>query len=155
MSASSPASFFQLRRLQEVRKYVNQKVLKQLVHAFIISRLDYCNCILAAARFHITSALQQLHWLSIHYRIQYKLCLLMYSVCQQHCPVYISNMVQSESVANSTHCQGLRSSMCPTFVVPRTCTKLGERAFSVCPPVAWNALPVTIFVILRTQNYLS
>ena len=26
---------------------------------------------------HVTSALQQLHWLPIHYRIQYKLCLLM------------------------------------------------------------------------------
>jgi len=34
--------------------------------------------------------------------------------------------------------------MCPTFVVPRTRTKLGERAFSVCGPVAWNALPATI-----------
>jgi len=77
--------------------------------------LDYCNCILAslpkcvnllllqvqnaAARLifglrpqdHVTSVLQQLHWLPIHYRIQYKLCLLMYSVCQQHCPVYISH----------------------------------------------------------------
>jgi len=84
----------------------------------------------------MTSALQELHWLPIHYRIQYKLCLLMYSVCQQHCPVYSSNMVQS--VANSTHRQGLRSSTCPTR------TKLGERAFSVSGPVAWNALPATV-----------
>jgi len=30
------------------------------------------------------------------------------------------------------------------FVVPRIRTKLGERAFSVCGPVAWNALPATI-----------
>jgi len=51
------------------------------------------------------SALQQLHWLPVNYRVQYKLCLLMYSVCQQQRPVYISNMVQS--VANSTHRQGL------------------------------------------------
>ena len=29
-------------------------------------------------------------------------------------------------------------------VVSRTCTKLGERAFSVSGPVAWNALPATI-----------
>ena len=74
--------------------------------------------------------------------IQYKLCLLMYSVCQQQCPVCVSNMVQS--VANSTHRQGLRSSTCPTFVVPRTRTKLGERAVSVSGRVAWNALPATI-----------
>ena len=66
----------------------------------------------------------------------------MYSVCQQHCPVYIGNMVQF--VANSTHRQGLWSSTYPMFVVPRTRTKLGERAFAVCGPVAWNALPATI-----------
>jgi len=40
----------------------------------------------------------------------------MYSVCQQQCSVYINNMVQS--VANINHRQGLRSSTCPTFVVP-------------------------------------
>ena len=88
------------------------------------------------------SAVQQLHWLPIHYRIQCKLCLLMYSVCQQQCPVSISNMLQS--VANYIYCQGLRSSTRPTFVVPRTRTKLRQRAFSVCGPVAWNALPATI-----------
>jgi len=43
---------------------------------------------------------------------QYKLCLLMYSVCRQQCPAYISNMVQS--VANSTHRQSLQSSTCLT-----------------------------------------
>jgi len=65
----------------------------------------------------------------------------------QHCPAYISNMVQS--VASSTHRQGLRSSTCPTYVVPTTRTKLGERAFSVSGPVAWNALPANI---RRTAN---
>jgi len=48
------------------------------------------------------------------------------------------------SVANYTHRQGLRSSTYLTFVVPRTRTRLGERAFSVCGPLAWNALPATI-----------
>ena len=76
---------------------------------------------------------------AVYYRIQYKLCLLMYFACHQHCPAYISNVVQS--VATSTHRQGLRSSTCPTYVVPKTRTKLGERAFSVSGPVAWNALP--------------
>jgi len=75
-------------------------------------------------------------------------------VCQQQCPVYISNnMIQS--VANSTHRHGLRSSMCLTFVVPRTRTRLGERAFSVSGPVVWNTLPATIRNTILTQNYLN
>jgi len=39
--------FFQLRRLRQIRKHFNRQVMKQLVHAFVISTLDYCNCILA------------------------------------------------------------------------------------------------------------
>ena len=61
-----------------------------------------------------------------------------------YCPAYISNMVQSLATSSSTHRQGLRSSTCPTYVVPRTRTKLGKRAFSVSGPVAWNALPANI-----------
>jgi len=49
-----------------------------------------------------------------------------------------------QSVANSTHRQGLQSSTRPMFVVPRTRSKLGERALSLSGPVAWNALPATI-----------
>jgi len=110
VSKLTSSCFFQLRRLCEVRKYVNLQVLKQLVHAFIITRLDYCNCILAcllkylilqlqrvqnaAARLifglrprdHVTSVIQQLHWLPVYCLIQYKLRLLMYSAYHQHCP---------------------------------------------------------------------
>ena len=129
--------------------YVNHRqLLKQLVHAFIISRLDYCNYILtglpkclilqlqqvqnAAARLifelrprdPVKPALQ-LHWLPVYYWVQYSLCLLRYSASHQCCPAYTSNKVQS--VVTSTHCHGLWSSTCITYVVPRTPTTLGER----------------------------
>jgi len=39
--------FYQLRRL---RRRVGQDVTLQLVMAFVISRLDYCNSVLAALR---------------------------------------------------------------------------------------------------------
>jgi len=89
------------------------------VHAFVISGLtDYCNGILAslprcllsqlqqvqnaAARLvlglkprgHIRPALFELHWLPVHLRIEYKLCLLMHSATVQCCPSYISDLVQ-------------------------------------------------------------
>jgi len=56
----------------------------------------------------------QPHWLPVYYRIQYKLCLLMYySVSHQHCPAYIGDMVQS--VATSIPTVKVRS---PVFHMP-------------------------------------
>ena len=87
-------SVYHLRRLRQIRRRAGSEVTVRLVQAFIISRLDYCNSVLAslpestiqplqhvqnaAARLifglrtsdHITASLIQLHWLSIRWRIQ-------------------------------------------------------------------------------------
>ena len=79
--------------------------MEQLVLAFVISRLVYCNGILAGLpmrllshlqrvqnatttlrlqpRNYIKPALFKLHWLPVYLKIQYKLCLLMHSVTVQ------------------------------------------------------------------------
>ena len=72
--------YHQLSRIRQVRRLVGQDVAQQLVSAFILSRLDYCNSLLsrlpwptvqplqrvmnAAARVvmnHVKPALKQLH----------------------------------------------------------------------------------------------
>ena len=37
------ASFFQLRLLAKVKPYLRRADLEKVIHAFISSRLDYCN----------------------------------------------------------------------------------------------------------------
>jgi len=107
---------FQLRRLRQIRRSVGEEVTKRLVTALILSRLDYCNAVLAglpqstlqplqrvqntAARLvsdtkprdHISPVLAQLHWLPVNQRITYKLCLLMHLVHVKHCPDYLNNL---------------------------------------------------------------
>ena len=95
--------FYQLRQLHFIRRCVSQDAAKALVHAFISSRVDYCNSLVfgatdqvirrlqavmnAAARLivglrrsdHITPALRDtLHWLPVKQRIVYKIALLVY-----------------------------------------------------------------------------
>ena len=94
--------FHQLRQLRQVRGSLTTAALKTLVHAFISSRLDYCNSLLsgitdslldklqsvqnAAARLitgtckfdHITPVLSELHWLPVRQRITFKVALLVY-----------------------------------------------------------------------------
>jgi len=62
----------------------------------------------------------------------YKVALLMFTVDDNHCPVYLSESVAS---ANSDPPrQHLRSASNLDFIVPRIRTKFGDRKFSVTGP---------------------
>ncbi len=92
-------AFFHLRNIAKLRNMLTVSDAEKLVHAFMTSRLDYCNALLggpassinklqivqnAAARIltrsrkydNITPILQSLQWLLIKFRISYKILLL-------------------------------------------------------------------------------
>jgi len=107
--------FYQLRRLRAVRGQFGQEVTGHLVSVFILSRLDYCNAVLAvlpastlallqrimhaATRVvddlkpydHITPTPKALHWLPVKQRTEFKLCLLVYLVIKKRAPVCLEN----------------------------------------------------------------
>ena len=94
-------------------------VMIQLVMAFVLNRIDYCNAVLAglprtaieplqhaqnaAARLvfglrssdHITRALTLLHWLPVRFHIKFKLCLLMHQIHVGRCLSYLAALVSS------------------------------------------------------------
>jgi len=155
--------FFQLRHLQQIRQRVGREVTIHLVFALVLSRLDYCNSILAGlpactvnilqrvqnavARLicqlkphkNVTESLKQLHWLPVKQRVQYKLCMVMYCVHHGLAPPYITELVTS--VAAQPSRLGLRSADTTNYVQPRIRTKFGERFFSYAGPSTWNLLP--------------
>ena len=91
------AAFYHLHNIRRIKRYLSRDSLLTLIHAFITSRLDYCNGLLyglpkaqtaklqrvqnAAVRLvmnigkysHITPALYELHWLPICLRIHFPL----------------------------------------------------------------------------------
>lgn len=156
--------YLQIRRLHSIKHYLTPDSIKTLVHACVLSRLDYCNSILygisndllnrlqriqnAAARVisgkrkydHISDTLKELHWLPIRQRISYKLALITYKCLHGVGPVYLS-----ELLVRKTHARDLRSSKCSLLVVPRTALKsAGDRSFSAAAPSVWNGLPPRI-----------
>jgi len=158
---------YHFRRLRQVRRRAGYDVTVRLVLAVVMSRIDYCNAVLArlpaatteplvrvqkaAARLvlhlgprdYVTSALQQLHWLPISQRITYKLCVLMYAAHSGNSPAYISDIVL-QSQRSASHQPGLRSADSNDYIKPRLNTKFGERSFSYAGPLAWNQLPSSI-----------
>jgi len=80
------------------------------------------------------------HWLPVTHRIQYKLSLMMFLVHSHQCPDYMSNTVSMVSDDPGRR----RSATSTDYHVPRTLTKLGDRAFSIAGPKAWNNLPQSV-----------
>ena len=167
--------FFQLRRLKQVRRILGPEITASLVSAFVTSRLDYCNALLAglpkstiaplqrvqnaAARLitgiryhdHVTPALQSLHWLPVSFRITYKLCVLMHLVHIGCSPAYLSELVTATSELPSR--RSLRSANTQQYEVPLTKLKFGERSFSFAGPVAWNSLTPALHNLSNTHTF--
>ncbi|XP_047193774.1 uncharacterized protein LOC118286550 [Scophthalmus maximus] len=160
----SRTAFFHLRNIKNIRNILSQKDAEKLVHAFVTSRLDYCNSLLlgcpnksvkslqliqnAAARVltrtrkrdHISPVLESLHWLPVKFRIEFKILLLTYKALNNQAPSYLTELLVSYYPNRS-----LRSVNAGLLVVPRVCkSRMGGRAFSHQAPLLWNQLPVCV-----------
>src|SRR6218665_2808067 len=91
---------------------------------------------------HITDDLRdQLHWLPIRQRIQYKLGLLVYKCLRGDAPSYLTNMISRVGKGY----QRLRSAAHGNLAVPPTRTvSMGPRSFAVSGPTFWNSLTVEL-----------
>ena len=144
--------------IAKIRRYLSQSTTEAIVHAYITSRLDYCNALLyglpkylinrlqllqnLAAHLvtltrrqeHITPILRSLHWLPVHYRIVFKILLLNYKVLNGLAPDYIKDLLKYNDSRRT-----LRSSNNRLLDEPRANLKTyGERALSVAAPRLWN-----------------
>jgi len=86
-------------------------------------------------------------------RIQYKLCLLVHKMFVGHAPDYTASLLTPASDVPSR--SSLRSSSNCDLVVPRTSRKIGDRAFSVAAPRAWNRLPTDLKLLHLTASFKS
>lgn len=167
--------YFHLRRLKPIRRILGKQITISLVNAFVLSRLDYCNSVLAglpkstiaplqraqnaAARLicglgprdHVTPALYELHWLPVEQRVTFKLCVLMHLIHTGRSPSYLSDLVTSTSSLVSR--SRLRSASSQRYEQPATRLKLGERSFAFAGPAAWNSLPPSLHVLTDHNSF--
>ncbi|XP_064205653.1 uncharacterized protein LOC135262574, partial [Anguilla rostrata] len=155
------SSFYHLRQLAKIKPILSRQQFEIVIHAFITTRLDYCNALYvgvsassisrlqmvqnAAARLltgtrkheHISPILASLHWLPIHFRIHFKIILFAFKSLSGLAPPYLSELLHPYTPTRS-----LRSADQLLLRVPKTKLKLrGDRAFAVAAPTLWNDLP--------------
>ena len=138
-----------------------------LVHAFVLSKIDYCNAVLfgitkqqltrvqsvlnAAARLllripkfgHISAGIRdELHWLPVEQRVLYKVIVLVWNCVTGTGPSYLRELCISKSNSSG---RSLRSD--DKYFLKETFSKNAtkqKRAFSVVGPAIWNKLPLEL-----------
>lgn len=155
---------YHIKNIGRIRRFLDRNCCERIVHAFVTSRLDINNALLTGlardtvnklqkiqniaarvvtrtcTRDHITPILRDLHWLPVHWRIQYKVLLQVYKAQNGLAPNYISELLEPYRPSRA-----LRSATDSHLLLePMTRSSWGDRAFSKAAPVLWNALPYSI-----------
>ena len=157
-----------LRDIGSIKKHLQKSHIKNLVHAMISNRLDYCNSLLvnidkanlyklqkvqnSAARLVLgkrrresaTLALRELHWLNVEARIVFKILLLVYKVVKGTCS---DNLSLKYKQFNG------RSNDFLMLETPNFVTKYGKRLFEYNGSRFWNALPLELRMEEEVEVY--
>ena len=162
--------FCQLHRIGKICSFLSTDAANKLAVSLILSRLDYCNSLLAglpdnklnklqriqnhAARLvlhksrHASALLRTHHWLPVKARIQYKIaCLCFQCIYRNSMPPYISDLLHPYCPSRTLH--SLDTSL---LTVPRfSLETFGKRSFSVFGPTVWNSLPLSLRKSIQTH----
>ena len=151
-----------IRHLSRIKFFLTTDQLNLLACTLVLSTLDYCNSLYYGLSAELIGKLQsvqnsaarlvckvngydkvrsdelfhKLHWLKIRERIAYKVLLIVFKCVSGHAPVDLMDMLKP---AKSGRTKKLEARKCNGV--------MGDRAFSVCGPRLWNALPSYLRVI--------
>ena len=160
VTATCKSAFYHLQNIYKIRRFLTPDTTESIVHAFVTSRIDYCNsllyglpkCVLknlqyaqnSAARLiylsrkfdHVTPLLITLHWLPIEQRIYFKILLITYKALNGKAPKYISDLLLLYSPGRNLRSANQKL-LCKASYNLKT-------SFSCAAPLLWNSIPYDI-----------
>ena len=128
MRSCVKSCYFNLHKLKSIRHYLDENTKIKLVHAFILSRLNYCNILYAnttnsdlnymqkvinasvrfiynlSRRTHTRHFIKQCHFLSMNHRIMFKCNVMVYRILKMKdkCPTYLQEIFVTKDYVRNT-----------------------------------------------------
>ena len=152
-----------MKKISKIRHFLDKNTTKILMHALVLSKIDYCNSLLlsnpkynldklqhaqniACKIIHttgkydsITPLLMDLHWLKEKERIWYKVAVMVHTCVYGDAPKYLKCLVIR------THNHSLRSSRSSLLPITRSQTSIAHNSsFASMGPRIWNDLPIRL-----------
>ena len=171
ITATARSCRFFLYNIRRIRPFLTREAAQLLTQSLVISRLDYCNALLAglpasairplqliqnaAARLvfnlpkfsHVTPLLRTLHWLPIAARIRFKTLVLAYQAAKGTAPAYLQAMVTPQTSARSLRSSTSAGRLAPPPLHLHGSRTARSRLFTTLAPRWWNELPTTVFLL--------
>ena len=156
-------AFNHLRLIARSRRCTSRATCPLLVHAFVLSHLNFCPIILNGISSSLTSRLQAIvnsamrlvygkkksesisaqmkkhEWLPVPKLIEIRTLLFLHLSLASEEPRYLFKQLHWYAPRRE-----LRSQSSHLLAIPRTKTKIGERAFTIFAPKLWNKLPLSL-----------
>jgi hypothetical protein len=161
--------------ISRISKSMDIKMRKAAIHSLVLSHIDYASILLYGLPAKVTKKLDQIiksslrivlslrfrdpvthvykdhNWLTFSQRVSIQVALMVYRAVYWSTPAYLSELLTPAPV----NPRNLRSYNRNFLLVPRTRTRNGDRAFSVCAAKLWNGLPTEIRAIEKICEFKS
>ena len=161
------SSYVTIKKLHQIKGFLSEDQLKQIVCSYVLMNLDYCNSLYYKMNSHLLDKLQRVqncaarliskqtirsggleekmmefHWLRVRHRILYKMMLIVHNCVNHKAPEEIMSMINYADSARTMKLQETGFS-----------NKYGEKAFSHSGPKLWNLLPKKMRENSDTDNF--
>ena len=161
------SSFVFIKKLSQIKGYLSEEQLQQLVSSDVFMKLDYCNSLFYGINSALVKKMQHVqncaarlvskaklpsgsldkfmfdhHWLKMKYRPLYKILLIVHHCLQENAPTEILELIKPGESQRTLHLRETSFN-----------NKYGCRAFSHAGPKLWNLLPRAIRIEADTEQF--